>query len=49
LIGVLTTEGELTHQPIDRPRKLIDKTEARQYVAGLLNFGRWTLDWRLSA
>ena len=33
----------LTPEQIDRAWKLIDKGEARQYVAGLLNVGRPTL------
>jgi DNA invertase Pin-like site-specific DNA recombinase len=34
---------KLTPEQIDRARKLIDKGEARQYVADLLNVGRSTL------
>jgi len=34
---------KLTPQQIDRARKLIDKGEARQYVADLLSVGRSTL------
>jgi len=34
---------KLTSDQIDHARKLIDKGEARQYVAGLLNVGRATL------
>jgi DNA invertase Pin-like site-specific DNA recombinase len=36
-------DGELTSEQIDHARKLIDKGEARQYVADLLNVGRSTL------
>jgi DNA invertase Pin-like site-specific DNA recombinase len=43
---------KLTAEQIDHARKLIDKGEARQYVADLLNVGRSTLyralaDYRL--
>jgi DNA invertase Pin-like site-specific DNA recombinase len=34
---------KLTPEQIDHARKLIDKGEARQDVAGLLNVGRSTL------
>jgi len=34
---------KLTPEQIDHARKLIDKGEARQYVADLLNVGRSTL------
>jgi len=34
---------KLTPEQIEHARKLIDKGEARQYVAGLLNVGRSTL------
>ena len=34
---------KLTREQIDHARKLIDKGEARQYVADLLNVGRSTL------
>ena len=34
---------KLTHKQIDHARKLIDKGEARPYVADLLNVGRSTL------
>jgi DNA invertase Pin-like site-specific DNA recombinase len=34
---------KLTPDQIDHARKLIDKGEARQYVADLLNVGRSTL------
>ena len=34
---------KLTQEQIDHARKLIDKGEARQYVADLLNVGRSTL------
>ena len=34
---------KLTSDQIDHARKLIDKGEARQYVADLLNVGRSTL------
>jgi DNA invertase Pin-like site-specific DNA recombinase len=34
---------KLTPERIDHARKLIDKGEARQYVADLLNVGRSTL------
>jgi DNA invertase Pin-like site-specific DNA recombinase len=36
-------EVKLTPEQIDHARKLIDKGEARQYVANLLNVGRSTL------
>ena len=34
---------KLTPEQIDHARRLIDKGEARQYVAALLNIGRSTL------
>jgi DNA invertase Pin-like site-specific DNA recombinase len=34
---------KLTHEQIDHARKLIDKREARQYIADLFNVGRSTL------
>jgi DNA invertase Pin-like site-specific DNA recombinase len=34
---------KLTQQQIAHARKLIDKSEARQYIADLLNVGRSTL------
>jgi DNA invertase Pin-like site-specific DNA recombinase len=40
---------KLTAEQIDHARKLIDKGEARQYVAGLLNVGRSTLYRALSS
>ena len=39
---------KLTPEQIDHARKLIDKGEARQYVADLLNVGRSTLYRALS-
>ena len=36
-------KAKLTTAQIDHARKLIDKGEARQYVADLLNVGRSTL------
>ena len=38
---------ELTPDQIAHARKLIDKGEARQYVADLLNVGRSTFYWAL--
>jgi len=40
---------KLTPAQIDHARKLIDKGEARQYVADLLNVGRSALYRALSA
>jgi DNA invertase Pin-like site-specific DNA recombinase len=40
---------KLTPEQINHARKLIDKGEARQYVADLLNVGRSTLYRALSA
>ncbi len=42
-------EGETHAEQIDHARKLIDKGEARQYVADLLNVGRSTLYRALAA
>jgi DNA invertase Pin-like site-specific DNA recombinase len=40
---------KLKPEQIDHARKLIDKGEARQYVANLLNVGRSTLYRALAA
>jgi hypothetical protein len=45
----LAEKPRLTAEPIDHTRKLIDKGEARQYVADLLNMGQSTLYRALTA
>jgi DNA invertase Pin-like site-specific DNA recombinase len=42
-LGRSLRDPKVTPQQIDHARKLIDKGEARQYVADLLNVGRSTL------